>query len=126
MINVQHTDHINTMNLKYFIALQYLIFDGLLKTDYFDSKSNNINIFSFSVAFSSEIDKQPLLSLGRQLRPQDPYFVLHCLQELSKVEDSSSYRYVFIDCHNSSKISKALKVRSNIFDKCPYVFILKD
>lgn len=81
---------------------------------------------NYIVAFSSEIDKQPLLSLGRQLRPQDPYFVLHCLQELSKVEDSSSYRYVFIDCHNSSKISKALKVRSNIFDKCPYVFILKD
>ena len=88
--------------------------------------ANVLYLFTISVAFSSEIDQQPLLNLGRQLRPHDPYWVMQCLKELSKFEEDSRQRYIYIDCHYSSKISKSLKVRSNIFDKCPYVFVLKD
>ena len=77
------------------------------------------------MAFQSTIDKQVILTLGRQIRPDHEYWLNNCLEKITEFESTPSKQYVFIDCSNLSRF-KSLTVRSNIFDSLPWIWIVSD
>ena len=75
------------------------------------------------MAFQSTIDKQVILTLGRQIRPDHGYWLRNCLEKITEFESTPSKQYVFIDCSNLSRF-KSLTIRSNIFDPLPWIWIV--
>ena len=75
------------------------------------------------MAFQSTIDKQVILTLGRQIWPDHGYWLRNCLEKITEFEPTPSKQYVFIDCSNLSPF-KSLTICSNIFDPLPWIWII--
>ena len=81
---------------------------------------------SYIICFPSKMDKHPIISLGRQICPSKPNWILKCLDILSEEEEDPTKIYILLDCHTSSRLNKALQARTNIFDDHPYFFVMSE
>ena len=79
----------------------------------------------YLIAFQSPIDKNPVLSLGRQIKPSYPQWLKCCLEIIARTEQLPEDQYVFIDASNLSKF-RSLSVRSKIFSNEPLIFTIHE
>ena len=80
---------------------------------------------NYLVAFQSTIDKNPIITLGRQIHPQAPLWLQSCLETLSRIESNSKNIYIFIDCSDLSSF-KSLCIRSLSYSTHPLIFVLNN
>ena len=81
---------------------------------------------SYIACFPNQMDQHPIISLGRQIRPGRPFWLLRCFELLAQEEKESSLNYIFFDAHPDSLVDKSLQVRTKIFDEYPYFFVINE
>ena len=80
----------------------------------------------YVTVFQSKLDQHPVIALGRQIKPSNPFWLSRCFEILVKDEENPINQYIFIDAHQDSNLDKSLQVRTRIFDKNPLFFVMNE
>ena len=115
--------------MRFIVTFCIMLFLSVISQNPYSQSRYGVTIrrqIQYVTCFPNSLDKHPIISLGRQIRPEKPYWLSKCFDILMKEEKIPTLQYIFIDAHQDSTVDKALQFRTNIFDKYPFFFIIND